>query len=295
MWTGAAVAYQQGKEVGSKATPVGLNASHKDASFQAMMDAVELAKTALAGAPARTVNILTADHQIIPWLLNTDKHGNAAACRSICESLAFTLFDHPGTMVTISWIPGSIGFLPLKLILETASNAAATIDLTEQQPPPTIAALQHEAKLKALADWEEIWLKDLRRNPAYRALHHPPSGQPPEFTSGIESFARPVFCTALRMLTEHAFTGEYNTRHRPRAPDPHDCPCGLTPLQTVDHLLLECPLFKEARERFLRPAAPTLSTAILFGTKAGGNALAKFIEVTQVCVRPRRQTPEDHS
>jgi hypothetical protein len=96
------------------------------------------------------VTILTTDHQIIPWLLITDKHDNVAVCRSICESLAFTLFDHPDMMVTISWIPGSTGFLPLKHVLEIASNAAATVDLTEQHPPPTIAALQHEAKLKPL-------------------------------------------------------------------------------------------------------------------------------------------------
>jgi hypothetical protein len=193
MWTGAAVAYQQGKEVGAQASPVSLNASHKDASFRAVVDAVELAKTTLAGAPAHAVTILTADHQIILWLLITDKHNNAAVCRSICESLAFTLFDHPNTMVTISWIPGSTGFLPLKHILEIASNAAAMVDLTEQHPPPTIVALQHEAKLKALEDWEEIWHKDPHRSPVYHALHHPPLGQPLEFTSGIESFARPFF------------------------------------------------------------------------------------------------------
>jgi hypothetical protein len=79
--------------------------------------------------------MVTADHQIILWLLITDKHDNVAVCRSICESLAFTLFNHPDMMVTISWIPGSTGFLPLKRILEIASNAAATVDLTEQHPP----------------------------------------------------------------------------------------------------------------------------------------------------------------
>jgi hypothetical protein len=35
---------------------------------------------------------------------------------------------------------------------------------------------------------------------------------------------------------------------------------------------------------------PTLSTNIIFGTRAGGTALAKFIEI-QACVRSRRQDP----
>jgi hypothetical protein len=135
------------------------------------------------------------------------------------------------------------------------------------------------------------FLADPRWNPAYRALHHPPSGQPPDFVSGIEDFARPVFCTAIRLLTKHAFTGEYNARHRPRAPDSHNCPCGQAPLQTVDHVITQCPLYDEARETFLRPVTPT---PIIFGTKAGGLALARFIEATQACVRPRRRPIEDH-
>jgi hypothetical protein len=65
VWTGAVVAYQQGKEVGTQATPVGLDASHKDASFQAVMDAVKLAKIALTKAPACMVHILTTNHQTI--------------------------------------------------------------------------------------------------------------------------------------------------------------------------------------------------------------------------------------
>jgi hypothetical protein len=111
---------------------------------------------------------------------------------------------------------------------------------------------------------------------------------------GIASAARPVFCTAIRLLTEHAFTGEYNARHRSRAPDPHDCQCGLAPLQTPTHVICECHLFSEARERILRPSTADLSPNIIFGTTAGGTALACFIEETQACIRPRRRTPEDH-
>jgi hypothetical protein len=126
-------------------------------------------------------------------------------------------------------------------------------------------------------------------NPAFRALHHTPSGQPPDFLQGIASTARPVFCTAIRLLTEHAFTGEYNARHRPRAPDLHDCLCGLVDIQTPSHVIFDCPRFRDARERILRQASPTLSPNIIFGTKSGGEALSKFIEITQACVRPRKR------
>jgi hypothetical protein len=111
---------------------------------------------------------------------------------------------------------------------------------------------------------------------------------------GIADSARPVFCTAVRLLTEHAFTGEYNARHRPRAPDPHDCQCGRIDLQTPTHVILECHLFREARERILKPTTADLAINVIFGTAAGGKALAEFIEATQACIRPRRRTPEDH-
>jgi hypothetical protein len=259
------------------------------------VDAVELAKDLLTTSTTNSVIIYTADHQIIPWCLTTDRHDNAAACKAVCELISTILFDHPGTTISVRWIPGSTSFLLLKHLLEVATASAAASDPTEPQAPATIAALKQKAKLDALKVWEKVWLADPRHNPAYRALHHPPSGQPPDFISGIKSFARPIFCTAIRLLTEHAFTGEYNARHCPRAPDPHGCQCRQAPLQTADHIITACPLFDEAQEEFLRPAAPTLSTSIIFGTKAGGRALAQFIEATQACVRPRCRPVEDHS
>ncbi|KAH9960729.1 hypothetical protein BGW80DRAFT_1362395 [Lactifluus volemus] len=112
---------------------------------------------------------------------------------------------------------------------------------------------------------------------------------------GIANASRPVFCTAIRLLTEHAFTGEYNARHRPRAPDPHGCECGLVEIQTPSHIIFECPRFEIARDRELRRATPILSPNIIFGTVIGGEALTRFIEETQACVRPRRRAvPEDH-
>jgi hypothetical protein len=113
---------------------------------------------------------------------------------------------------------------------------------------------------------------------------------------GIAKAPRAVFCTAIRLLTEHAFTGEYSARHRPRAPDPHSCQCGRVALQTPSHVIFHCVLFQDACDRHLRTVDQYLSPFILFGTKEGGEAFAKFIEDSQACIRPRRQDPppEDH-
>jgi hypothetical protein len=160
VWTGTVVAFRRGREVGSQATPLGTNASLRDASFRALVDAAELAKSLLAASPTSSVTIYTADHQIIPWLLTTDRHDNASACRTVCEVLATTLFDNPTSTVSISWIPGMGSFYPLKRLPEIAIQAAEVANFTEPQPPPTIAALKQDAKAAALKEWEQIWLKD---------------------------------------------------------------------------------------------------------------------------------------
>jgi hypothetical protein len=62
------------------------------------------------------------------------------------------------------------------------------------------------------------------------------------------------------------------------------------------YVIFHCELHREARDHHLRPMAESLSSNIIFGTKAGGEALAQFVEPSQACVRPRRRepAPEDH-
>jgi hypothetical protein len=189
--------YRQAIEIGTHATVIGMNASHRDAAFCALLDTTELTRDLLTNSLTNAVVIYTADQQIIPWCLTTDRHDNMPLCKVICEQIASILFDHPNLTVSIRWIPGTASFLLLKCIVEVASTAAANIGPAAQHTPPTMAALKQAAKLNALKEWEHSWLANPRQGPAYQALHHPPSGQPPEFITRIEGFARPVFCTAI--------------------------------------------------------------------------------------------------
>jgi hypothetical protein len=198
---------------------------HKDGAFYALVDAIELAKEVLTTSTADSVTIYTVDHQVIPWYLVTNRHDNALACRSISQTLVEILFEHPNTMASIRWTLGSVSFHPMKHILEVATTTAADANLNNLQAPPIVVALRQAARTKALNKWEKIWLANSCQNPTYHTLQHPPSGQPLEFISRIESFAHPIFCTTIRLLTKHTFTGEYNTRHHPCTPDPYDCQC----------------------------------------------------------------------
>ena len=127
-----------------------------------------------------------------------------------------------------------------------------------------------------------------RLQPAYLALPNPPDGSIPPFIQGITKFPRPIVATCIRLLTGHAFTGEYTARFRPSSFDPHHCQCG-EPLQTVQHVIAACPLHFEARRQFLLPVSNTLSISTIFGTKEGGEALGNFLAASQACIRPRRR------
>jgi hypothetical protein len=160
MWTGAAVAFRQGRELNLQATTVGMEVSHRDTAFHTLVDAAKLAKNILDTNPSNLVIIYMADHQIIPWCLTTDKHDNTLMCRMIGETLSTILFNHPNTNISIRWIPGTASFHPLKHLLEVATAAATAVNLTDLQPLPTIAALKSAAKSCALQEWEWVWLTD---------------------------------------------------------------------------------------------------------------------------------------
>jgi hypothetical protein len=242
-----------------------------------------------------SVMILTTDHYILPYCQITDHHDNAEACRAICDSVAVILDTHMSMTLSLGWIPGKTSFYPLECLQELAVEAAALAPSNLNLSNPSSEALHAQAKNKALEDWGLEWLDTPCASPVYHALHHPPSLEPPEFIRGVRATPHPIFCTTVRLLTGHAFTGEYNVCHRPHSDNPHLCDCEAGPLQTALHIILHCEWHHPACKQFLCPVSESLSLNITFGMEAGGAALMKFLEATQACVRPRKEIPpEDH-
>ncbi|KAL1746729.1 hypothetical protein HDZ31DRAFT_6796, partial [Schizophyllum fasciatum] len=88
---------------------------------------------------------------------------------------------------------------------------------------------------------------------------------------------RHVHTRIIQTILGHGFRGDYYARFVPT--ESPTCPCGNAPIQTRDHVLAECSLYEHGRHH-LRGAAPTLSTPTILGTRAGLDALAKFISTT---------------
>ena len=147
-------------------------------------------------------------------------------------------------------------------------------------------------KAEAIAQWQTRWEEAPRLQPAYLALSAPPDGKIPGFVRGLAKHSRLIFSTGIRLLTTHAFTGEYAARLRPTSNDPHHCECG-EPLQTANHVLSSCPRQAAARQQHILsiPNIISLSHIQVFGTEEDGEALGAFIAPSQACARPRRQDP----
>ncbi|KAH7306048.1 hypothetical protein B0J17DRAFT_588099, partial [Rhizoctonia solani] len=72
----------------------------------------------------------------------------------------------------------------------------------------------------------------------------------------------------------HSFIGEYYRRFVPL--ESPECPCGEAPIQTRDHILIDCSLYNEARSH-LRRASPSLCIPAPLGTLKGLRAVARFL------------------
>ena len=266
---------------------LGKGADTADAAIEAISLAISLAITIVAQHPnINAIHILSTNAQVPALCANRSHRDHAPRLLNLSTKLA-DLFDRfPLIQTLIGWTPITKGLLPIRRLKSIAATQALQ-SRTFPLPPPSKALLRSVSQAEATALWQERWRNSLKLQPAYLALSSPPDGKVPPFIQGLTGFSRPIFTTGIRLLTNHAFTGDYNTRHRPRSNDPHSCPCGK-PLQTVHHVIATCPTFTVARRRHFHPLSPFTSLSIIFGTKEGGAVLGAFIAETQACMRPRR-------
>ncbi|KAI0005579.1 hypothetical protein BJV74DRAFT_234657 [Russula compacta] len=92
-----------------------------------------------------------------------------------------------------------------------------------------------------------------------------------------------------RIITGHAFIGSYTQRFYPNhTPDQVACQCG-EPVQTVDHLLLVCPLHKAARHKHLTARGRPRNLPQLFNYPKRVVALLRFLAETGICAKLRTE------
>ncbi|KAI9448965.1 hypothetical protein F5148DRAFT_1248903 [Russula earlei] len=163
------------------------------------------------------------------------------------------------------------GFWKAKQLATETASTMSTADITE---PLSLDEQKDKHERDAIASWEKSWHEGPRTSLAYRtALTRPPDGKPHPTaiaqkrptkadsdkrnnnsngnnnTEQHDKFPRHITSTFYRFITGHAFTGEYTQRfHTRHTTEQVECQCG-EPVQRVEHVLLACPLFDDARRR----------------------------------------------
>src|ERR1700730_13965108 len=125
-------------------------------------------------------------------------------------------------------------------------------------------------------------------HPACISCCLPKGNKPPPFIRGVLAHGNCcLFSAGVQVSTGHAFTSSYSLQFRPGAGDNTACPCS-TPLRevphTAAHVILDCPQHDAARLTSFGTRTPSLTH--VFGTYAGGHALAKFLWSTHDLLQP---------
>jgi hypothetical protein len=287
------VAWRLGKEIGHITKCLGPNASTSDAAYEAVLLATNYIRDRLPVDEERGLTeIRSTDANVARDCLKSGNRDHHEHIENLAQSFSNILEAYPALQINLNWLPAAKGSIPLRRLKSIAAEVAHQ-GPTLPPPPPTKAQLRAISKQDAITEWQNSWMVAPRLQPAYLALTNPPDGSVPPFTQGITKFPRPIVATCIRLLTGHAFTGEYTARFRPSSFDPHHCQCG-EPLQTAQHVIAACPLHIEARRQFLLPLSNSLSISTIFGTKEGGEALGNFLAASQACIRPRqREAPPE--
>lgn len=99
-------------------------------------------------------------------------------------------------------------------------------------------------------------------------------------------FTKLTHTTLYHFITGHAFTGEYTQCFYPaHMPEQVASPCGK-PVQTIEHVLMECPLYTATCQKHLTANGWPQSLPQLFAQEECVQSLLCFLEETGACAKP---------
>jgi hypothetical protein len=290
----AAVLYHNGRELKHAERVFGETVTESDTALRSLIPALDVLTDFLDSQP------IDAHHNILICLpsnfavrraLDASPHEEQAVSIDCLRRIG-ELFDaHPNTNIRLLWLPRTIPSDGFKKARQAALEAIRTAVLRDIEEPHSIKDQKMKTKTAAIAAWAERWHQMPRSSLAYKtALTKPPDGRPhPTFLvrQDAAKFSRLTICTLYRIITGHAFVGSYTQRFFPQhTQEQVACPCG-EPVQTVEHVLLECPLHTAARQTHLTASGRPRNLSQLFNHPKRVNSLLRFLEETGACAKPR--------
>jgi hypothetical protein len=204
---------------------------------------------------------------------------------------------YPNLKICLLWLPRRAPFVGFRRAKQLALEAIRMAETKPEDEPHTIKSQKKETKEAAVATWAQRWHFMPRTSLAYRtALTKPPDSKPHHtFLSREQAakFSQTTLCTMYRVITRHAFTGAYTQRFFNRhTPDQIACTCG-EPVQTVEHILLECPNHTATRRKHLTVGGHLRNLPQLFDHLKHINAVLRFLRETGACAKLRMEWEPD--
>ena len=311
----SAVLYHKGKEYKHLETAFGESVTETDTLIRSLTPALGTLTAFLAAEPSQAhilINILIPSGTAINKTLNATPHEEQETALRHLASLGELLTAYPSTRIRLQWLPRKGSFVGFRRAKQLALEAIRTTDLTTLDEPQMIGQQKEKTKEQVMSLLTERWHQNPRTSHAYRtALLEPPNGKhhptfqptrekpqlnmnannqpthPDQEEQAKAKFSRLTHSTLYRFITGHAFTGEYTQRFYPRhTPDQVACLCG-SPVETVEHVLMHCPLYTDARCKYLfANGHPRLFHQIFNHPERVRDVLC-FLEETGTCAKPQ--------
>jgi ribonuclease HI len=296
----SAVLYNGGRDWKHKEEVFGETVTENDAALRALIPALDLLRDFLSSHQAdahHSACILLPSNYAIKKALDPSPHEEQAVSLACLEILGELMTSYPNTNIKLLWLPRATPFVGFKRARQLALEAIRTANPNPDDEPHTIKSQKRNTKETAIATWSERWHQMPRTSLAYRtALTKPPDGRAHPVFQAEQNSAKYTRCnisTLFRIITGHAFTGAYTQRFYPQhTPNQIACLCGAT-IQTVEHVLLQCPLYTAARHRHLTANGRPRNLSQLFNHPERVNSLLRFLGETGACAKPRTEWEPD--
>ena len=309
----SAILYHEGREHKHIEKVFGESVTEADAQIRSLTPGLDALTAFLATKPVQHQTLavfLFPSNLTLTRTLDASPHEEQPVSMGHLTKLGELLATYPNTQVRLQWLPRKVPFIGFRRARQLAFEAIRTAVPTELFEPQSIKKQKEISKRTVIATWEGRYYSNPRSSMAFKtALRSPPDGKthhtfnisppPGEGHGNVRSnghprdqenkakFSRLTHSTLLRYITGHAFTGEYTKRFYPlHTQEQIACSCG-EPLQTVEHVLTECPLYTAARRRYLTTNGRPRTLPQIFANSKRVQEVLRFLEETGACVKPR--------
>jgi ribonuclease HI len=219
-----------------------------------------------------------ADNQASLLRLKTPSDNPGQDCQ-IRATLASELASNKGAKITLNWVPGHTEIPGNELVDKLAKEATKLEPISDTT---SFAVLGTKIKQASTREWHQI-LKEAEQKQKSRNPHSYIQQFPWKIRKKIQLALGTKRATAsafFQLKLGHGYIKSY--LHRLGYSD-DKCQCGQK--ENVEHLLIQCELYKEERAKLQEALKVRLNLKVLLHTQIGIERTIEFLKNTSICTR----------